>query len=157
MTRALVLATTLTAAASAHAAVKVADDDRNGEGLFSRLDYGVSERLDRAWLVLHFTHRAPCRDVDGECEFDDPLPVHVPGLTYEPSRKQIVYREGSGAPLVCAQVVHHSFIWSWETVDPTGSCGYRIADVDRFVDDGYAGRQDRRKEILFGPSAAARR
>ena len=68
----------------------------------------------------------------------------------------IVEREEGATPVPCAKVVRHKFIGSWETVDGTGKCAYRIVKVDSFIDDGFEGREDRRKEIYFGaaPSTA---
>ncbi len=157
-TRLLMLVTTMGVAATARAEVKVADDVWNGAGWFSRMDYEISERFERAWLVLHFTSKGPCRDSDGECEVDDPVRVRVPGLTYDPTMKQVLYREEGAAPLLCANVVQHRFIQSWETVDATGQCPYRIVNINSFIDDGYEGREDKRKEIRFGvgPSTLSR-
>jgi len=148
--RLLMLIMTTGAAGTARAEVKVADDVWNGAGRFSRLDYGISERFKRAWLTLHFTSRAPCLDRDGECDFDEAVRVSVPGITYDPAARQVLYTEDGGAPVLCASVVQHTFIFSWETVDETGNCAYRIVDINSFVDDGYEGRQDNRKEIHFG-------
>jgi len=158
ITRVLMLSAAVGMASAARADVEVANDDRHGEGQFSGLDYGVSERFDRAWLVLHFTYRAPCRDQDGDCDFDDPVRARVPGLTYERSTRRVLYQEEGAAPVPCAQVVTHHFIASWDTIDATGQCAYRVVHVDRFVDDGFEGRRDKRKEIRFGakPEAHAR-
>ncbi len=150
MTRVLVLVAAVGLASTAHADVEVASDDRHAEGQFSGLDYAVSERFDRAWPVLHFTFRAPCLDHDGDCDFDDPVRARVPGLTYERSTRRVLYQEDGAAPVPCAQVVTHHFIVRWETIDATGQCTYRVIDVDRFVDDGFEGRRDKRKEIHFG-------
>lgn len=157
ITRLLMLVTTMGAAATARAEVKVADDVWNGAGRFSRMDYGISERLDRAWLVLHYTSRGPCPGTDGECEVDEPLRVRVPGLTYDPATKQVVYREADAAPLTCANVVQHRFIRSWQTIDATGQCTFRIARADSFVDDGYDGRTDERTAIYFDAGVPASR
>src|SRR5690349_14803476 len=126
ITRLLALVTILGAAATARAEVKVADGVWNRAGRFSRMDYGISERFHRAWLVLHYTSRGPCPGADGECEVDDPVRVQVPGLTYDPTAKQVLYREGDAAPLTCANVVQHSFLRSWETIDATGQCAFRV-------------------------------
>ncbi len=149
-TRLLILVTMMGAAATARAEVKVADDVWNGAGRFSRMDYGISERFQRAWLVLHYTSKGPCPGTDGECEFDDPVRIRVPGLSYDPTAKQVLYREEGAAPALCAHIVRHRFIRSWETIDETGQCTSRIANVDSFMDDGYDGREDRRKPIYFG-------
>ena len=156
ITRLFMLVTTMGVAATARAEVKVADDVRRGAEQFSGMDYGISERFNRAWLGLHFTSKGPCPASDGECEIDDPVRVSVPGVTYDPTTRQVLYREEGVAPLPCAKVVRHKFIGSWETVDGTGKCAYRIVKVDSFIDDGFEGREDRRKEIYFGaaPSTA---
>jgi len=154
--RLVLLVTTWAAGAGARAEVKVAEDVWSRDARFSGVDYGVSERLDRAWLVLHFRNEGPCNDSEGGCSLDEPRRVRVPGLIYQPSTKEVLYQEGSQAPVVCARIVRHRFIGSWETVEPTGNCGYRIADVDHFVDDGYQGRQDTRQEIFFGAAAGRR-
>jgi len=156
ITRVLVLVSTLAAGSAARADVKIADDVWNRDARFSGLNYEVSEQFERAWLVLHFKYDGPCRITEGLCEFDDPKPVRVAGLTYEPPTRRILYQEGSEPAKVCAQVVHHSFILGGDTVEETGNCAYRIAHVDRLVDDGFGGRQDQRKEIFFGLSPGRR-
>jgi hypothetical protein len=140
------------AAGAARSEVKVADDVWNGSALFSGLDYGVSERFHRAWLVLHFLDDGPCRDSDGRCQIDESVRVAVPGLTYDPATRRVIYGEGTDAAQTCANVVRHTFLWSWDSVEPTGNCGHRVVRVDRLLDDGFDGRKDRRAEVLFGAS-----
>jgi hypothetical protein len=150
------LVSMLAAASPARADVKIADDVWNGGGRFSGLDYDVSEPFERAWLVLHFRYDGPCRDSDGPCELDEPKRVRVAGLTYDTATRRVLYREGSEPAQVCAQVVHHSFILGWDSLEATGNCAYHTAPVDQLVDDGFGGHRDRRQEVLFGPSAAKR-
>lgn len=57
---------------------------------------------------------------------------------------------------MCAQVVRHSFIVSWETVEATGQCGYHVVEVDRFVDDGFEGTTDKHRELWFGVASSQR-
>jgi hypothetical protein len=149
----LMLVTMLAASANARAGVKVANDTSELGRSFSSMEYGVSEQLGRAWLVLSFTDDGLCRGSDAPCLPDVPVRAAVPGLTYAPSTKQVLYREGSEEPLVCARVVRHSFIASRETLEPTGQCGYRVIDVERFVDDGFEGRKEKRHEIWFGAAS----
>ncbi len=52
--------------------------------------------------------------------------------------------------LLCANVVRHRFIRSWETIDETGKREYHIVNISSFIDDGYDGRDDKRQEIYFG-------
>ncbi|HET9594425.1 MAG TPA: hypothetical protein VFP65_02540 [Anaeromyxobacteraceae bacterium] len=153
--RVLSLSVTVLTAGSARAEVKVADDVWNGSARFSGLDYGVNEQSHRAWLVLHFLDDGPCRDSDGRCEIDEPVRVAVPGLTYDPATRRVLYGEGTDAQQTCANVVHHTFLGSRDTVEPTGNCGHRVVKVDRVVDDGFDGRKDKRAEVLFGASPAA--
>ena len=148
--RILTLVTMLAASASARADVKVADDTSAWGRSYSSLEYGVSEQLGRAWLVLSFSDDGLCRGSDVPCLPDIPVRATVPGLTYAPSTKQVLYREGSGEPLVCAQVVRHSFIASWETVEATGQCGSHVMKVERVVDDGFDGKREKHNEIWFG-------
>jgi hypothetical protein len=148
--RALAVVGALGLAVTARADTKIADDSWNGSGRFTSLDYGVSERLERAWLMLHFTYDGPCRDMDGTCALDDPLRVRVPGLTYDPAARQVLYEEPGAAPLVCANVMHHRFLRSRETVDATGRCAPRLVKVRSFVDDGFGGKDEQREEIRFG-------
>jgi hypothetical protein len=152
----LMLVTMLAASASARAEVKVADETSAWDPRFSSLEYGVSEQLGRAWLVLRSSDDA-CRSSDVPCLPDISIRATVPGLTYAPSTKQVLYREGSEDPLVCAQVVRHSFIASWETVEATGQCGYHVTEVERFVDDGFGGRKERFNEIWFGAASSRTR
>jgi hypothetical protein len=135
---------------TARADFKVADDQWNGTGRFSGVDYGVSEEFGRAWLVLHYKDGSPCPESDGPCEFDAPVRVQVPGLSYDRSTRRVLLDAGQGSPIVCARVERHTFLGSWETIEPTGNCRYRMADVEQFVDDGYAGHREKRKEIYFG-------
>ena len=151
MTRLLVLLAAAAGPAAARADVKVAEDAWKEGGRFSRLEYGISERLERAWLVLHFTSRGPCRGSDGECELDDAVRVRVPGLTYDPATREVQFREDGASLAVCANVVRHRFLFSWDTVEATGQCEDRIVAVHAFVDDGFAGREADREEIHFGP------
>lgn len=151
----LMLVTMLAASANARADVKVANETSAWGRTFSSVEYGVSEQLGRAWLVLRFTDDGLCRSSDVPCLPDIPVRAIVPGLTYSPSTKQVLYREGSEEPVVCAQVVRHSFIASWETLEPTGQCGSHVIEVERFVDDGFEGTKDKHDEIWFG--AASRR
>jgi hypothetical protein len=53
--RLFLLVATIGAAAAARGEVKVADDVPDDGASFSGIDHGISERLQRAWLVLHFT------------------------------------------------------------------------------------------------------
>ncbi len=41
------------------------------------------------------------------------------------------------------------FLNSGESLVSTGKCSFRLVMVDRFPDDGFAGRQDRREEVHF--------
>ena len=151
MTRLLVILAAVGVAGGARAQVKVADSVANGEALFSGLDYGVSDRFDRAWLVLHYTFDAPCNGADGECTFDRPINVHVPGLAYDEAAGQVVYRADGADPVVCATVSRHG---DADDVKPTGRCGTRLQAYRRTVDDGYAGRVERGQAILFGVKAS---
>jgi len=151
MTRLLVILAAVGVAGGARAQVKVADSVANGEALFSGLDYGVSERFDRAWLVLHYTFDAPCNGLDGECTIDSPVQVLVPGLSYDEGTRQVIYRAEGADPVVCATVVRRG---ASDTVKATGQCGTRLSAYQRVVDDGYAGRTERGKEILFGANAS---
>ncbi|BDG04745.1 hypothetical protein AMOR_37410 [Anaeromyxobacter oryzae] len=129
--------------------LKIADDVRNGEGRFSGIDYATSDRFRRAWLVLHYRFQAPCRDSEGECEMDAPVQVSVPGLTYDPAAKRVVYERAGAEPVVCASVRRGGFPGFRSSLAATGNCDYRLVKVDRLVDDGFAGRKDRREEVHF--------
>ena len=130
--------------------VKVADDAWNGAGRYSGMDYGTDARLGRAWVVLHFRHAAPCPASDGECEADAPVQAAVPGLSYDAAARQIVYRVEGAAPVVCADVrPHGKFLGVGDAISGTGRCTVRVVPVDRVVDDGFAGRRDRRDELHF--------
>ncbi len=126
--------------AAAAADVKIADDATRGAGLFTGIDYAKSDRFGRAWLVLHYTTRGPCPAADGECELDAPVNVSVPGLAYDPASRQVVYEKPGDDPVVCATTRRGSLA-------PTGACTTRLVKVDRVVDDGFAGRKDRREEV----------
>lgn len=149
----LTLVTILATSGSASAEVKVADEASAWDRRLSSLEYGVSEQLGRAWLVLNFSDDGLCRASDVPCLPDLPVRKTVPGLTYSPSTRQVLYREGSEEPVVCAHVVRHSFIASWETVEATGRCGYRVVEVERVVDDGFDGRKEKHGEIRFGAAS----
>jgi hypothetical protein len=130
--------------------VKVADDAWNGAARYSGMDYETSPRLGRAWLVLHFRHAAPCPASDGECEVDAPVRAAVPGLSYDAAARRIVYRAEGAAPVVCADVrPHGKLLGVGDAIDATGRCTVRVVPVDRVVDDGFAGRRDRRDELHF--------
>ena len=133
--------------------LKLADDAQNGEGRFSGLEYEKSDRFGRAWLVLHYRFQAPCRDSDGECELDAPLRVSVPGLSYDPAGKRVVYERVGAEPVVCATVRKSGFPTFAESFAETGKCTTRLVKVDRDVDDGFAGQRDRREEVHFGIAA----
>ncbi len=127
--------------------LKIAEDVTNGDGRFSGLDYAKSDSFRRAWLVLHYRSQAQCQDSDGQCEADAPVPVSVPGLSYDPTAKQVVYDRPGADPVVCANVRKGS------SLAATGKCTYRIVKVDRLVDDGFGGRKDRREEVHFAVAA----
>jgi hypothetical protein len=130
--------------------VKVADDAWNGAGRYSGMDYGTDARLGRAWVVLHFRHAAPCPASDGECEADAPVQAAVPGLSYDTAARRIVWRVVGAAPVVCADVhPHGKLLGIGDAVAGTGRCTVRVVPVDRVVDDGFAGRRDRRDELHF--------
>ena len=130
--------------------VKVADDAWNGGGRFSGVDYGTSERLGRAWLVLHYRFFGPCGAADGWCELDAPVEVAVPGLSYDVAQRRIVFRDAGAEPVVCADVkLHGGFLGFGDKIAPTGRCTVRGVRVDRIVDDGFEGRRDRREELHF--------
>jgi hypothetical protein len=148
--RLLVILAAAGAAAAARAQVKVADSIMNGEGVLTGLDYGVSTPFDRAWLVLHYTFTGPCSGSEGECSFDEPRKVHLDGLTYDTSAKEVVYSATGAAPVVCATVQSHG---SREVVKATGRCGYTVNAFERFVDDGYSGQVVHGKEVFFQAKA----
>jgi hypothetical protein len=127
--------------------LKIADDARNGDGLFSGVDYAKSDRFGRAWLVLHYRSQGPCQDSDGQCDVDTPLQVSVPGLGYDAGAKQVVFRGDGAEPVVCA-TRHRGFLGA-ESLAPTGRCTTRLVKIDRVVDDGFAGRRERRDEVHF--------
>ncbi len=146
-------AAVLMGAGSARAAapvdLKIADDVNNREGRFSGFDYAKSDQFRRAWLVLHYRFQGPCQASDGQCELDAPLQVSVPGLTYDPTAKQVVYERDGAEPVTCASVGSGGFLNSGESLVATGKCSFRLVKVDRFLDDGFAGRKDRREEVHF--------
>ncbi len=140
----------LAGAPAARAEVAVADVPADGASL-SSIEYGVSARLDRAWLVLHFTERGACQTSEGgECDTDRPVRVRVPGLTYDPATRQVLFQEEGAAPVTCAKVVPHRVLLRWESVDPTGQCVYRSEVRKARVDDGFEGRAERRDTVYFG-------
>ena len=137
-------------ATAARAQVKVAEGLTHGEGLYSSLDYGVSDRYDRAWLVLHYTYQANCTTSDGECTFDEPQLVHLDGLTYDQARHQIRYQAAGSDPVVCATVQPRG---REEIARPTGLCGTEVRSEKAFVDDGFSGHEVRGRAILFRAQA----
>ena len=155
MTRLLSLVAPLLAATAAQAQVKVAEGVEHAGGLFSSLDYGFSEQNQRAWVVLHYAHEGPCADSEGTCKLDDPVQVRVPGLSYDASRRQVVYQADGAEPVVCARLVSHRTFFGGreDRLDPTGQCRAQVATFRRFVDDGFAGHEDRGEEIDFNPAA----
>lgn len=136
-------------AAAAPVDLRIAEDVWNGQGRFSGIDYATSDRFRRAWLVLHYRSQGPCMDSDGQCDADAPVEVNVPGLTYDPAAKQVVYERAGAEPVVCANARSGGFPWFRESLAATGKCNYRLVKVDRFLDDGFAGRKDRREEVHF--------
>ena len=55
----------------------------------SRIDYGKSDRLDGAWLVLHYEDSGPCGDGgDSGCGLETYVQVKVPGLAYSWERRR---------------------------------------------------------------------
>jgi hypothetical protein len=136
--------------AAAPADVKVADDVRSGAGRFSGIGYGTSDRYGRAWLVLHYQYGGECPASDGQCELDAPVQVSVPGLSYDPTTRRVVYQEPGVEPVVCANVrPHRGWLGAGDEVAATGDCSYRLVKVDRLVDDGFGGQRDRREEVHF--------
>lgn len=131
--------------------LKVADDVKNGTLRLSRIDYGKSDRLGHAWLVLHYEDSGPCEQGgdSGGCNTDTTVQVKVPGLAYNAALKQVVFNESGAEPVVCATVQHRGFPWFQDSFDSTGSCTYHLVKVDRFVDDGFDGQRDRRVEVHF--------
>jgi hypothetical protein len=146
----LLVVATMGVALTARAEVKVADDVRNDGSSFSGMDYGISERFQRAWLVLHFAEKGPCGSDAGECDIDRPVRVRVPGLTFDPATRRVLFREEGAAPVPCARVVRHRFIVSWESIEATGKCAYRTVKLKSAVDDGFEGREGQRESIYFG-------
>lgn len=136
-------------AAAAPVDLRIAEDVRNGDGRFSGIDYATSDRFRRAWLVLHYRSQGPCHDSDGQCETDAPVQVNVPGLNYDPAAKQVVYERAGAEPVICANVRSGGFPWFRESLTATGKCDYRVVKVDHLLDDGFAGRRDRREEVHF--------
>ncbi len=128
---------------------KIAEDVTNGDGRYSGLDYETSEAFRRAWLVLHYRSQAQCQDSDGQCEVDTPVQVSVPGLSYDPTAKQVVYEMPGAGPVVCANVRKGRFPAFHSSLAATGKCTARLVKVDRLVDDGFGGRKDRREEVHF--------
>jgi hypothetical protein len=137
------------AAAPGPVDLKIADDTRSGSGRFSGLDYEKSDRFGRAWVVLHYASRGPCPGSEGECDLDEPVPVSVPGLAYDPAARQVVYERAGAAPVVCASVRRSGFLGLGEALAATGNCTTRLVKVDRLLDDGFDGQRDRREEIHF--------
>ncbi len=138
-----------TDAGAAQVDLEVADDVGSVPGIFAGADYGTSERFGRAWVVLHYTVESSCPAADGVCEEDAPVAVSVPGLAYDAAAGRVLYRAEGEEPVVCASVRHRGFPWLGDSLQPTGACTVRVEKVDRFVDDGFAGRRDRRDEVHF--------
>lgn len=129
---------------SAAVDVKIADNAWSEGADFSGIDYGASDRFQRAWLVLHYTSQGPCIGAEGECVRDAPRTVKVPGLNYDPAGKRVVYERPGAEPVVCAVGKR-----AGSELSATGKCTTRLVKVDRLVDNGLDGRRDRREEIHF--------
>ncbi len=129
--------------------LKVADDVKSGSLRLSRIDYGTSDRLGRAWLVLHYEETWPCEEGGTRCGTDTSVQVKVPGLAYDAAAKQVVFSGSGSEPVVCAKVRHRGFPWFRDSFDATGNCAYHLVKVDRLVDDGFGGQRDRREEVHF--------
>jgi hypothetical protein len=135
--------------AAAAVDLKIADDARDGDRRFSGFDYATSDRFHRAWLVLHYQSPVQCQGSDGPCDPDAAVDVKVPGLSYDPAAKQVVYQPEGAEPVVCARARGGGFLKAGGSLAATGNCTYRVVTVDRLFDDGFAGRKDRREEVHF--------
>ncbi len=58
--------------------LKVPDDVKIGSLRLSRIDYGTSDQLGRAWLVLHYEDTTPCEEGEIRCGTDTHVQVNEP-------------------------------------------------------------------------------
>ncbi len=79
----------------------------------------------------------------------------VPGLSYDPDGKRVVYERPGTDPVVCANPRKGRFPGFQAPLAATGKFTYRLVKIDRLVDDGSGGRKDRREEVHVALHAIA--
>ncbi|MGZ3773413.1 MAG: hypothetical protein ACXVCY_02955 [Pseudobdellovibrionaceae bacterium] len=90
--------------------------------------------LNRAWLVAYYDKRSMQ-------ESDGPVPkamdIMVPGLSYSPESKQIVFKKADGSKVICADNVSGGSLYSVDYTE-TGKCTINISKTKISQDNGFS-------------------
>ena len=120
----------------------------------SGMSYEVKRDLGRAWINLKFWQSPISEDDNNEWS----EPAVVPGLSYSPESRSIVFKQDDGTTVVCATLVRHKFIFSWTSIDATGNCGVtRSEEVAKVIDDGTVPYEVTYLNTYFGVIPPGRR
>jgi hypothetical protein len=130
-------------AAPATAATTVFEKPLQGEDL-SAAHFDVNRQLGRAWIDVELT-----RTTVAEAPESEVIPQGLDGLYYDQTRKQVIYRNGSGE-VVCAEDWH--FLGTTSLKD-TGQCRLSLSSEKRTVDDGFSGREEKVGRVVFDAPA----
>lgn len=103
----------------------------------------INPELGRAWVEVNLYYTAS--------ESTDYYRVAVPGLSYDPSRAEVVF-DADGKRVVCATVEQSGWwLFRHENVKPTGACELTHRYVKVPVDNGFAVEHIEHFEVHFKP------
>jgi hypothetical protein len=106
--------------------------------------FDVNRQLGRAWVDVELTPT-----IIAEAPESQVIPRGLDGLYYDQTRKQVIYRNGSGQ-VVCAEDWH--FLGSTSLKD-TGQCRLNLSSEKRTFDDGFQGREETVGRVVFDAAA----
>ncbi len=106
--------------------------------------FDVNRQLGRAWVDVELTPT-----IIAEAPESQVIPRGLDGLYYDQTRKQVIYRNGSGQ-VVCAEDWH--FLGSTSLKD-TGQCRLSLSSEKRTFDDGFQGREETVGRVVFDAAA----
>jgi hypothetical protein len=116
--------------------------------LMANFSFEVNQETSRARIVVDYMY--PDQLVFGiGGAGPQPSYVQLPGLTYDPSAKAVVY-EASGKKTVCANLHSGRFLfWQRTIIEPTGACIVSARIADHAEDDGWSIRKFRAIDTFF--------
>jgi len=98
-----------------------------GQVALAGFGFELNQKLGRARLNIDYVDNLPCRAYEPGGQYCPPAPessqVLVPGLTFDASSSEVVYKDDKGKVVVCATVKNTSGFFGHRThIKKTGNC-----------------------------------